>query len=94
MDISRILTELEEKGFSIVKPKGNSMKGRISSGETVALIKQDTYNINDAVLAKVKGNYYIHIISKIGERGFLIKNNKGFENGWTKNILAKAFISA
>lgn len=92
--IQILLNEIETKGFAVVNPRGRSMEGRIKSGETVVLIKQDKYSVNDAVLAKVNGKYYIHLISKIGDKGYLIKNNKGFENGWTRNVIAKAFISA
>lgn len=42
--------------------------------------------IGAIVLAKVKGRFYLHKITRIsGQRGdrVLISNNKGHDNGWT-----------
>ena len=90
-----LLKEIEEKGFVRVSPKGNSMKGRIKSGQEILLVKEDDYEINDAVLAKVKGKFYVHLIKAKRPNGeFQIANNRGYVNGWTKNVYAKAYIAA
>jgi phage repressor protein C with HTH and peptisase S24 domain len=94
MNIDIMLKQLDEKGFTRVNPRGNSMKGRINSGQTTLLVKEDSYKVDDIVFCKVKGSYYIHLIKKVGDRGYLITNNKGRENGWTKTIFAKAYIEA
>lgn len=75
---------------AIVKPHGNSMTGKIESGQTVELspinIVDYTLMPKDIVLVKVKGNIYLHLIKAIknenGKTKFLIGNNKGGTNGW------------
>ena len=63
------------------------MKGRISSGQLVTLepIVEDP-SLGEAVLCKVRGNQYIHIVKAIKGHGekkqFLIGNNRGGTNGW------------
>lgn len=67
------------------RPKGNSMQGKIESGQlcTVEPIKETKLEVGDVVLCKVKGNQYLHLITAIdnGKR-YQISNNKGFVNGW------------
>ncbi len=73
------------------RPRGNSMQGKISSGQLVTLepINEcSLLNIGDIVLCKVNGKQYLHLISAIRNNQFQISNNKGHINGWTtiKNI--------
>jgi len=69
------------------RPRGNSMTGRIDDGDlvTVAPVTESTeLKTGDAVLCKVNGNEYLHLIKAIGQDGrFQIGNNKGRINGWT-----------
>jgi hypothetical protein len=71
------------EGFQI-RPRGSSMKGRINSGDLVTLApcKPDQLKIDDAVLVKVKGNVYLHLVKAIDGDRFLIGNNRGGTNGW------------
>ena len=95
MDFEKIKTDISAGLPVSINPKGNSMYPRIKSGSQIILIKQDSYNIDDVVLCKVGGNHYVHIIKQLNDqKGYLIGNNKGHTNGWTKQIFAKAFISA
>lgn len=64
------------------RPKGNSMKPRINSGELVTVEPVDAVEIEDAVFCKVGGNYYVHLIKAIKEDRYLIGNNRGGTNGW------------
>lgn len=68
------------------RPRGNSMKGKIESGEliTVEPIKDHSkLEVGDIVLCKVSGNQYVHLISAIDQDGrFQISNNKNHINGW------------
>ena len=67
------------------RPKGNSMSGKISSGQlvTVRPIEADEeLKKGDIVLCKVKGNQYLHLITALNKEQFQISNNKGFVNGW------------
>lgn len=67
------------------------MRGRIESGQLVTLSPQlDALEVGDAVLCRVRGNTYIHIIKTIQGHGpkqqYLIGNNHGRINGWTTTI--------
>ena len=58
---------LEEKGIVQFRPKGNSMVGKINSGDlcTVEKVDKSILKEGDIVLCKVKGNEYLHLISAI-----------------------------
>lgn len=77
------------------RPRGNSMKGRIESGQlvTVEPVDPNTLNPGDIVLCKVNGRQFLHLIISEREDGgeFLIGNNRGHMNGWAsaKNIYGK-----
>ena len=67
------------------RPRGNSMVGKIESGQlcTVEPIEDtNTLNVGDIVLCKVNGNQYIHLIKAIQGKRFQIGNNRGRINGW------------
>ena len=69
------------------RPKGNSMKGRIESGQLIT-VSPDISNIKvgDVVFCKVKGNHYVHLVKSITNQNnkelYLIGNNKNGINGW------------
>lgn len=42
--------------------------------------------VGDVVLCKVYGRIYLNQILAIGPKGYLIGNNKGHQNGWTRAI--------
>lgn len=83
----RAIEELKAGKEVKFRPHGNSMKGRVESGElvTVAPCNPDDLQINDIVLVKVKGKVYLHLIKAFGDnkKRVLIGNNKGHDNGWT-----------
>ncbi len=67
------------------RPRGNSMSGRINSGDlcTIAPINEvDTIQVNDIVLCKVNGNQYLHLVKAIKGEQYQIGNNRGGINGW------------
>ncbi len=74
-----------KKGETVqFRPRGNSMTGRIESGQlcTVAPLKAEELDVGDIVLCKVNGYQYIHLIkAKQGGR-LQIGNNRGRINGW------------
>lgn len=85
--LNPILKSLKNPPYEVIwKPKGNSMTPKIMSGQQVKVIyiNPSLYRINDIVYAKVKGNYYLHLISAIDEtkKRFQISNNHGHVNGW------------
>ncbi|MCC9071132.1 S24 family peptidase [Flavobacterium sp. F-65] len=87
----RLKNELETVGNGKMKAFGDSMRPILKSGSLLTFEKSDNYAIGDIVFCKVKGRYIdAHKIIKIDtNKGFLIANNKGFENGWTKIVYGK-----
>jgi len=72
------------------RPKGNSMTGKINSGQlcTVRPLEINEPNIGQIVLCKVNGFQYLHLVKAKQEERASIGNNKGKINGCTsiKNI--------
>ena len=64
----------------------------LKSGSLLTFQRQDSYAIGDIVFCKVKGRFIdAHkIIKQHPQRGFLIANNHGHENGWTKVVFGRA----
>ncbi len=69
------------------RPKGNSMKPKIESGNKVT-VSPDISNLNagDIAFCKVHGNFYVHLVQAVkvvgDNKSYLISNNKGRINGW------------
>ena len=62
------------------------------SGDVVTVdpITSDTkLEKGDIVIAKVRGRVYMHLIKAVRNGEYLIGNNHGRENGWTKQIYGK-----
>lgn len=70
---------------------GNSMLPLIESGSALTFRKVADYRVGDVVFCKVKGRWIgAHKVTKIDAEGrFMIANNKGFENGWTKQVFGR-----
>lgn len=88
------ITELKKGKAVEITPRGHSMEPRIQSGQKVRLVPVTVTppKLNDVVLCKVKGNVYLHKIVGKDQRSerYLIANNKGHTNGWTKTIYGVA----
>lgn len=65
------------------RPRGNSMQGKIESGQlcTVEPVDPMTLKVGEIVLCKVRGSEYLHLVVAIRGAQFLIGNNRGRENG-------------
>lgn len=85
----RLLKDLELAGEGQMKAFGHSMMPIIKSGSLLTFTKQESYKIDDIVCCKVKGRFMVHKIKRISDGSFLICNNKGRENGWTKSVFGK-----
>jgi len=87
----RIKDDLAKTGTGKMKVFGNSMMPIIKSGSLLTYEKRDSYEVDDIVFCKVKGRYIdAHLVTKKDpNKGYLIANNHGWENGWTHNISAK-----
>lgn len=84
----RLKLELVELGCGKMKSFGSSMLPIIKSGSVLTFTKKEFYDVGDIVFCKVKGRYIdAHKITKKDNfKGYMIANNKGYENGWTKII--------
>lgn len=87
----RLKSELDAVGYGKMKAFGNSMLPILKSGSLLTFHKSDQYKIGDIVFCKVKGRYIdAHKIVKLDpNKGYLIANNHGFENGWTKIVYGR-----
>lgn len=68
------------------RPKGNSMVGKINSGQlcTVIPINDTIVEKGMIVLCKVNGYQYLHLVTAVSKNGRVqISNNHGHVNGWT-----------
>lgn len=73
-----ILHNLQNHPYEVeFKPHGNSMTPKIYSGQKVKLIyiNPEKVIVGDIVYAKVKGTYYLHIVSAIANNKVQISNN-------------------
>jgi hypothetical protein len=66
------------------RPRGNSMTGKIESGQlcTVEPVDPTSVKAGDIVLCKVRGREYLHLVKAIQGARFQIGNNRGHINGW------------
>ena len=65
------------------RPRGNSMSGKIDSGQlcTVEPVDSSKLKVGDIVLCKVNGYEYLHLVKAIQGERFQIGNNRGRING-------------
>jgi hypothetical protein len=87
----RLKVDLETQGHGRMKAFGNSMLPILKSGSLLTFRKEAQYVIGHIVFCKVKGRYIdAHkIIKKDPARGYLIANNHGYENGWTRIVYGR-----
>jgi len=66
------------------RPRGNSMAGKIESGQLCAVVPTTPaeLSVGDIVWYKVSGFQYVHLIKAIQGKRFQIGNNRGRINGW------------
>lgn len=76
----------------VTSEKGNSMIPLIKSGQDhkLAPVKLEDVKVGDIIYAKVHGRFFTHLVKAIDpNKGCQISNNKGFVNGWTKQVYGK-----
>ena len=63
---------LQEGDTVQFRPRGNSMQGKIESGQlcTVEPVDPETLKVGDIVLCKVNGKQYLHQVKAIRASGF------------------------
>lgn len=76
----------------ISKEPGNSMTPLLKSRQPVKLepVTWEQCSVGDIVYCRVKGNNYTHLVKATNpQKGCLIGNNHGHNNGWTKKVYGK-----
>ncbi len=85
MSWAKFAKEALRRGETVtVRPRGQSMRGKVESGARVTLEPCDptALSVGDIVLVRVSGSDYLHLIkAKDGQR-LQIGNNRGGINGW------------
>jgi hypothetical protein len=91
----RLRQELEKVGTGTMKCFGPSMKPILSDACLNTYEVRSEYEVGDIVFCKVKGRYIdAHKITKKAADGkYLISNNHGHDNGWTRTIYGKVVRS-
>ena len=81
---SAYIARLQQGETVQFRPKGNSMQGKIESGQlcTVEPVVAATLKVGDIVLCKVNGKQYLHLIKAVQGARYQIGNNRGRINGW------------
>ena len=81
---AQYIAKLKEGETVSFRPRGNSMSGKIESGQlcTVEPVASEALKVGDIVLCKVNGSEYLHLVKAIQGPRFQIGNNRGRINGW------------
>lgn len=71
---SRYIKQLTEDETVSFRPRGNSMVGKIESGQLCAVepVDSETLKVADIVLCKVKGHEHLHLVKAIQGQRFQI----------------------
>ena len=82
----KYIEQLEQGKQVQFRPRGNSMSGKIESGQlvTVTPIGQKDIKVGNIVLCKVGRSDYLHLVKATLGNRFQIGNNQGRINGWTQ----------
>jgi hypothetical protein len=81
---TQYIQQLREGRTVSFRPRGNSMRGKMESGQlrTVEPVATEALQVGGIVLCKVNGRQYLHLVKAIDGNRFLIGNNRGRTNGW------------
>jgi hypothetical protein len=92
----KLIEVLQQTGTGTMKCHGSSMLPILENPSTCTYRRQDAYAVGDIVFCKVNGRFIdAHKIVKVGADGrFLIANNRGHENGWTRTIYGRVIEAA
>jgi phage repressor protein C with HTH and peptisase S24 domain len=87
----RLLNDLKTSKIGKMKVFGNSLTPKVKSGSILTFEPKSDYKVGDIVFSKVRGRYIdAHQITKVDAEGrYLISNNKGHDNGWTRSVFGK-----
>jgi SOS-response transcriptional repressor LexA len=81
---SHAIAKLQSGETVVLRPRGNSMAGKVDDGDVVTVAPYDAADpqVGDVVLVKVKGREYLHLVKARQDERYLIGNNRGRVNGW------------
>lgn len=80
---SKYIEALQQGSTVKFRPKGNSMQGRIESGQLCTVAPPNRpVRVGDVVLCKVRGKQFLHLVSAVRGPQVQISNNRGQVNGW------------
>lgn len=81
---TQYIDQLQRGEKAQFRPRGNSMAGKIDSGQlvTVEPVGERELKVGAIVLCKVGRAQYLHLIKAIRGQQFQIGNNRGGINGW------------
>lgn len=87
----RAVEELQAGRITVYVGHGNSMRPKIMSGAKITLepCTAADAEVGDAVLCRVKGNLFVHLVKAKQDERVLIGNNHGGINGWTKAVYGR-----
>lgn len=86
MNLGAAAAQLRNGERATFRTSGNSMKPRVMNGETVTVVPFEPGalpRVGQVVLAKVRGRWYLHLVSGTRPGQVQISNNHGHVNGWT-----------
>jgi len=85
------LEELQKGNAVSFRPHGNSMTPRIKSGQLVTVVPTNLEDLKkgDVAFCKVRGEYYLHLVTAVRNGQVQISNNHGHVNGWTRQVWGK-----
>lgn len=85
MSWPKIVERLEAGEDVTIRPSGQSMTPRIRSKQPVTLspLGDLPIEVGMIVLARVKGRFYLHLVTARDGNRVQISNNHGYVNGWT-----------
>ncbi len=93
MGRNSLIAEQLQRGETVsYRGRGNSMTPKVYSGQkvTVEPVKIEDIQVGDAVFCRVKGSYYLHLVTGKREDGSVqISNAHGHVNGWTRHVFGK-----
>lgn len=86
-----LIDSLAKNGRGEMKCFGSSMKPILPNPSLCRYQKLADYDVGDIVFCKVRGRYIdAHkIVQKAADGSYLIANNHGHENGWTRQVYGK-----
>jgi signal peptidase I len=88
MNLGAVAARLQNGEQCTFKASGASMEPRIRNGQivTVEPFPRGSTRKGMVVLARVKGRWYLHLVTGVRKGQVQISNNKGHVNGWTSIV--------